>query len=66
MEVVGIVLIPAYLFWEWKFAKYPVVPKRFVTNKAVVIASLIGAFDFVRLTTSYPYTFSLMTLVSSP
>jgi len=43
------VLIPFYLVWEWKFTKYPVVAKRFVLNRAVVLASLIGAFDFVRL-----------------
>lgn len=48
MLVVGVVLIPVYGFWDFKFAKYPVIPKRFVFNRAIAIASLIGAFDFVR------------------
>jgi len=48
MIVVGGVLIPIYALWDFKFAKYPVIAHRFVFNR-VVIASLIGAADFVCL-----------------
>ncbi|KAJ3494015.1 hypothetical protein NLJ89_g10896 [Agrocybe chaxingu] len=39
MLVVGIVLLPVYLFWDIKFAKHPVVPRRFLLNRSVVIAA---------------------------
>lgn len=48
MLVLGFVLIPLFVFYEWKYAKHPVVPKRFVTNRSFVIATTIGFFDFVR------------------
>lgn len=47
MIVVGGVLIPVYALWDLKFAKYPVIARRFVFNRSVVIASVIGAADFV-------------------
>ncbi|KAK0230661.1 drug:h+ antiporter [Armillaria fumosa] len=46
MLVIGCILFPAIGPWEFKFAKYPVVPKRFITNFTVVGASLIGFFDY--------------------
>ncbi|KAK0242891.1 drug:h+ antiporter [Armillaria nabsnona] len=46
MLVIGCVLFPAVGPWEFKFAKYPVVPRRFITNFTVVGASLIGFFDY--------------------
>lgn len=48
MIIVGGCLVPLHGFWEFKFTKYPVVPKRFVLNRTVVLAAMIGAFDFVR------------------
>ncbi|KAK0453763.1 drug:h+ antiporter [Armillaria borealis] len=46
MLVIGCVLFPAVGPWEFKFAKYPVIPMRFITNFTVVGASLIGFFDY--------------------
>jgi len=46
---VGGALLPLYVLYEWKFAKYPVIPRRFVVNKTVVFAALIGAIDFVSV-----------------
>ncbi|KAF5338766.1 hypothetical protein D9611_013329 [Ephemerocybe angulata] len=63
MEVIGILLIPVYLIWEWKFAKHPVVAKRFVTNRTVVLASLIGGFDFISFYISFTYLFSFVIVV---
>jgi hypothetical protein len=46
--LLGMILIPVFALWDFKWAKYPVIPFRFVVNRSVVGASLIGAFDFVR------------------
>ncbi len=48
MVVIGCVLFPLIGPWEFKFTKFPVVPWRYVKNRSVVGASLIGFFDFVR------------------
>ncbi|CAE6442786.1 unnamed protein product [Rhizoctonia solani] len=59
MLTVGPILFIAFGIYEWKFAAYPIVPMRFLRNKAVVGAALIGFFDFVSfyLTFSYLYSF---------
>jgi hypothetical protein len=63
MEVIGILLLPVFLVYSWKFAKYPVVPKRFLQNKTVVLAALIGAFDFVSFYLSFTYLYSFVVIV---
>ncbi|RXW16248.1 hypothetical protein EST38_g9606 [Candolleomyces aberdarensis] len=63
MEVIGILLLPVYLFYSWKFAKYPVVPKRFLLNRTVVLAALIGAFDFTSFYLSFTYLYSFVVIV---
>ena len=45
--VIGGLLIPVFLLWDLKTAKYPVIAPRFCFDRSVVLASLIGAFDFV-------------------
>lgn len=47
MITVGCVVIPAYVLYEFRFAKHPVVARRFVFNKSAVVASLVGALYFV-------------------
>ena len=47
MVTVGCLLLPVFVVWEWKFAKHPVIPTRFLKNRTFVIAALVGAFDFV-------------------
>lgn len=49
MVVIGCVLLPVFVFWDFKFAKFPVVERRFIFNRSVVGAALIGFFDFVRI-----------------
>ncbi|TFK23755.1 ferrichrome-type siderophore transporter [Coprinopsis marcescibilis] len=61
--VVGGLLLPVYLVWEWKFAKYPVVPARFLKNPSFIIASLIGALDFISFYISYSYLYSFVIVV---
>lgn len=63
MEVIGILLLPVFLVYSWKFSKYPVVPKRFLQNKTVVLAALIGAFDFVSFYLSFTYLYSFIVIV---
>ncbi|KAF8212062.1 major facilitator superfamily domain-containing protein [Mycena galopus ATCC 62051] len=46
--LLGLVFIPVFALWDFRWAKYPVIPFRFVVNRSVVGASLIGALDFVR------------------
>lgn len=47
MLVVGLVLLPVFVLWELRFASRPVIAPRFMVNRAVVGASIIGFFDFV-------------------
>ncbi|KAI0690338.1 drug:h+ antiporter [Cerioporus squamosus] len=63
MLVVGCVLLPAIAFWEFKFARRPILARRFLTNRTVVFAAWIGFFDFVSfyLTQTYLYSFILIT-----
>ena len=48
MLVVGVVLLPVIVFWEFKFAKRPILARRLLKNRTVVFAAWIGFFDFVR------------------
>lgn len=47
MIVIGCALIPFYILWDFKFASYPVIARRFLLNRSVIIACAVGAFDFV-------------------
>ena len=51
MLVVGIVLLSLFAIWDLRFASRPVIAPRFIRNRSVVIASLIGFLDFVGLLT---------------
>lgn len=48
MLVVGLVLLIAFAAWDLRFASRPVIAPRFMRNRGVVGACLIGFFDFVR------------------
>ncbi|KAL1747554.1 major facilitator superfamily domain-containing protein [Schizophyllum fasciatum] len=60
MEVVGCVLLIAVAVWDFKFAAYPAIPRRFVVNRSVVFASLIGFFDFISFYLNYTYLYSFI------
>jgi hypothetical protein len=59
MLTIGPIVLIAFGIYEWKFASRPIVPMKFLHNKAIVGASLIGFFDFISfyLTSSYLYSF---------
>ncbi|KAF8920270.1 hypothetical protein CPB85DRAFT_1429077 [Mucidula mucida] len=63
MLVVGCVLLLFIAPWEAKVAKYPVLPGRFLKNKSIVGASLIGFFDFISFYLTYTYLYSFVVVV---
>ncbi|KAG8996659.1 hypothetical protein FRB94_008156 [Tulasnella sp. JGI-2019a] len=65
MLVIGPILLIAFIFWELRFAKEPVVAWRFLRNRNIVGATLIGFFDFVSFYISYLYLYSFI-VVTKP
>ncbi|KAK1232837.1 hypothetical protein PQX77_004003 [Marasmius sp. AFHP31] len=67
MIVVGFVIVPMFVMWE-KYTAYPIIPTRYLKNRSVVIAALIGLFDFISfyLTFLYLYSFILVVQPWSP
>ncbi|KAH0589823.1 hypothetical protein H2248_000018 [Termitomyces sp. 'cryptogamus'] len=63
MIVIGCILIPFVGLYEFKFAKYPVIPRRFALNRSIVIASIIGALDFASFYLSFTYLYSYILIV---
>ncbi|KAJ7709746.1 major facilitator superfamily domain-containing protein [Mycena rosella] len=63
MLLVGIILVPVFALWEFRFARYPVIPFRFVVNRSVVGASLIGAFNFMAFYLTFTYLYSFVVVV---
>lgn len=53
MLVIGVTLLALFAVWDLRYASRPVIAPRFIRNRSIVIASLIGFFDFVRLLFSY-------------
>ncbi|KAJ7273294.1 hypothetical protein C8J57DRAFT_1506822 [Mycena rebaudengoi] len=63
MFLLGIILIPIFAMWDFGWAKYPVIPRRFVVNKSVVGASVIGFFDFMSFYLTFTYLYSFIVVV---
>lgn len=63
MIVIGGLLFPVFLLWDFKIAKHPVIAPRFCFNRSVVLASLIGAFDFVSFYLTFTYLYSFIIVV---
>ncbi|KAF7338159.1 hypothetical protein MVEN_02040800 [Mycena venus] len=59
----GLIFIPIFVLWDFRWAKYPVIPFRFVVNRSVVGASLIGALDFMAFYLTFTYLFSFVIVV---
>ncbi|KAF2165420.1 hypothetical protein M409DRAFT_55818 [Zasmidium cellare ATCC 36951] len=60
--LVGIVLILAFVVWEWKGAKYPMVPSQLFSNNTIVWRAFVTAFiagmNLYSLLNFFPLTFS--------
>ncbi|KAL7410360.1 major facilitator superfamily domain-containing protein [Mrakia frigida] len=63
MIVLGIVLFPVFVIWEWKFAKVPLAPPRFFKSKTIVAACAIGFLDFVSFYLQYTYQYNFVSVV---
>ncbi|TFK84888.1 MFS general substrate transporter [Polyporus arcularius HHB13444] len=63
MLVMGWLLLPVFALWDIKYAKRPVIARRFLFNRTVVCAAWIGFFDFLSffLTFTYLPSFVLVT-----
>ncbi|ORX37004.1 major facilitator superfamily domain-containing protein [Kockovaella imperatae] len=58
MIAVGALLFPAFLLYEWKIPKKPVLPMRWLRQSAILGACLIGFFDFISFYLQYTYLYS--------
>ncbi|KAJ8081510.1 hypothetical protein PM082_007355 [Marasmius tenuissimus] len=62
MIVVGFVIVPMFVMWE-KYTAYPIIPTRYLKNRSVVIAALIGLFDFISFYLTFTYLYSFILVV---
>lgn len=60
--LIGFALIVGFVVWEWKGAKYPMVPRELFAGQRVVAlaygVAFIGGASFYSLLNMYPLTFS--------
>ncbi|CAK7200330.1 hypothetical protein SEUCBS139899_003021 [Sporothrix eucalyptigena] len=60
--IIGLVMIIAWIAWEWKFAKWPMVPRQLFQGQYAVGLSFFVAFvagiNFYSLINFFPLTFS--------
>ncbi|KAI0353438.1 drug:h+ antiporter [Trametes cingulata] len=63
--VLGWVLLPVFALWDIRYAKRPVIARRFLFNRTVVCAAWIGFFDFLSYFLTYTYLSSFV-LVTKP
>ncbi|KAI0628168.1 drug:h+ antiporter [Trametes polyzona] len=65
MLVAGWLLLPLFALWDIRYAKRPVIARRFLFNRTVVCAAWIGFFDFLSYFLTYTYLSSFV-LVTKP
>lgn len=62
--ILGLLLIAAWVIWEWKFAKYPMVPKQIFQGQRVValvfFVAFVAGINFYSLINFYPLSFATM------
>ncbi|KAJ9646693.1 hypothetical protein H2204_000385 [Knufia peltigerae] len=62
--IIGLVLVGAWVVWEWKFAKYPMIPRQIFQGQRVVALTFFIAFvagiNFYSLLNFYPLSFATM------
>ncbi|KAH8083649.1 major facilitator superfamily domain-containing protein [Filobasidium floriforme] len=63
MIVIGFVIFPGFCFWDAKYAKYPIVPYKFLKNPTILASCIIGFTDFVSFYLQYTnlYNFVFVT-----
>ncbi|TBU41144.1 MFS general substrate transporter [Dichomitus squalens] len=65
MLVLGWILLPVFALWDIKFAKRPVIARRFLTNRTVVFVAFIGFFDFLSFFLTFTYLSSFVLVTKS-
>lgn len=63
MLVVGFVVLFSFALWDLRYAKRPVIAKRFLMNYSVMGAAWIGFFDFVSFYLTFTYLYSFVLVV---
>ncbi|EIW85960.1 MFS general substrate transporter [Coniophora puteana RWD-64-598 SS2] len=63
MLCIGVVSLFVFGWWDFNKASRPVLPKRFVFNRSVAGAALIGFFDFASYFLTYVYLYSFVLVV---
>jgi hypothetical protein len=62
MLIIGAALIAGFVVWEWKGAKFPMVPKELFAGQRVVAIALVVAFvsgmNFCEFQTKTPFSTS--------
>lgn len=62
--LIGLALIIAWVIWEWKFAKFPMVPKELFAGQKIMGTSFFIAFvagmNFYSLLNFFPLTFTAL------
>ncbi|CAO3618789.1 unnamed protein product [Cunninghamella blakesleeana] len=68
MIVIGFAIIPVFVVWESKFAKYPCIPFHLLKNRVVLTCIFIGIFNHVcgYMQGDYLYTVLLVSFNESP
>jgi hypothetical protein len=61
MLVVGGIVFPAFLIYEWKVPAKPVVPMRWLRRGPILGACLIGFFDFTSFYLQFTYLYRCAT-----
>lgn len=62
MLVIGPILLIVLTFYEARFAHYPFIPARFLKNRTVLAAALIGLFDFISFYLQFTYQYSFISV----
>lgn len=60
MIVFGPIILIGFAFYEAKFASLPFIPARFLKNRTVIAAGLIGFFDFISFYMQYTYQYAFI------
>lgn len=60
MITLGPIILIGFAFYEAKFASLPFIPARFLRNRTVMAAALIGFFDFVSFYVQYTYQYAFI------
>ncbi|KIW77617.1 hypothetical protein Z517_10063 [Fonsecaea pedrosoi CBS 271.37] len=62
--IIGILLIIAWVIWEWKYAPHPMIPRELYQGQRVValtfLVAFVAGFDFYSLINFFPISFSTL------